>query len=74
MGRRTDWLARARRKLKNSIPKANKASGFFVERLTSCQRSRQLLISELVYVCDKPPEEITAWVDELIGLPAPDES
>ncbi|MBQ6131964.1 MAG: CarD family transcriptional regulator [Selenomonadaceae bacterium] len=36
--------------------------------------SRQLLISELVYVCDKPPEEITAWVDELIGLPAPDES
>lgn len=28
--------------------------------------SRQLLISELIYVCDKTPEEITAWVDELI--------
>jgi len=32
--------------------------------------SRQLLITELVYVCNKTPEEITAWVDELIGLPA----
>ena len=30
--------------------------------------SRQILISELVYVCDKSPEEITAWVDELIGI------
>ena len=28
--------------------------------------SRQILISELVYVCNKTPEEITAWVDELI--------
>ena len=32
--------------------------------------SRQILITELVYVCDKSPEEITAWVDELIGIPA----
>ena len=31
--------------------------------------SRQILITELVYVCDKSPEEITAWVDELIGVP-----
>lgn len=30
--------------------------------------SRQILITELVYVCDKSPEEITAWVDELIGF------
>jgi len=30
--------------------------------------SRQILISELVYVCNKSPEEITAWVDELIGI------
>ena len=30
--------------------------------------SRQLLITELVYVCDKSPEEITAWVDELMGV------
>lgn len=28
--------------------------------------SRQILISELVYVCNKKPEEITTWVDELI--------
>lgn len=28
--------------------------------------SRQILITELVYVCDKTPEEITAWIDELI--------
>ncbi|MBR2774637.1 MAG: CarD family transcriptional regulator [Selenomonadaceae bacterium] len=28
--------------------------------------SRQILITELVYVCNKTPEEITAWVDELI--------
>ena len=31
--------------------------------------SRQILITELVYVCDKSPEEITEWVDGLIGLP-----
>ena len=30
--------------------------------------SRQILISELVYVCNKTPEEITAWVDELICI------
>ena len=30
--------------------------------------SRQILITELVYVCNKTPEEITAWVDELIGI------
>ena len=30
--------------------------------------SRQILITELVYVCGKTPEEITAWVDELIGV------
>lgn len=29
--------------------------------------SRQILISELVYVCNKTPEEITEWVDELIN-------
>lgn len=28
--------------------------------------SRQILISELVYVFDKTPEEISAWVDECI--------
>ena len=32
--------------------------------------SRQILITELVYVCGKTPEEITAWVDELIGVAA----
>ncbi len=31
--------------------------------------SRQILISELVYVCDKTPEEITTWVDNLIDMP-----
>ena len=31
--------------------------------------SWQILISELVYVCNKTPEEITAWVDELIDVP-----
>ena len=35
--------------------------------------SRQILISELVYVCDKTPEEITAWVDELINMSEADE-
>ncbi len=30
--------------------------------------SRQILITELVYVCGKTPEEITAWVDEMIGV------
>ena len=29
--------------------------------------SRQILISELVYVCNKTPEEIEAWIDELIA-------
>lgn len=32
--------------------------------------SRQILITELVYVCGKTPDEITAWVDELIGVTA----
>ena len=36
--------------------------------------SRQILITELVYVCNKSPEEITAWVDELIGVNTTDES
>lgn len=36
--------------------------------------SRQLLITELVYVCNKSPEEITAWVDKLIGLNATEEN
>ena len=35
--------------------------------------SRQILISELVFVCEKSPEEITAWVDELIGIEEPEE-
>ena len=30
--------------------------------------SRQILITELIYVCEKPPEEIIAWVDDLIGV------
>ena len=30
--------------------------------------SRQILITELIYVCEKSPEEITAWVDGLIGV------
>ena len=29
--------------------------------------SRQILISELVYVFGKEPEEVGAWVDENIG-------
>ena len=36
--------------------------------------SRQILISELVYVCNKTPEEITVWVDELIGTNESEES
>lgn len=36
--------------------------------------SRQILITELVYVCDKSPEEITAWVDELMGVTETDET
>ena len=36
--------------------------------------SRQILITELVYVCNKTPEEVTAWVDELIDLPTADEN
>lgn len=35
--------------------------------------SRQLLITELVYVCDKSPEEITTWIDALIDIPELDE-
>ena len=35
--------------------------------------SRQILITELVYVCDKSPEEITNWIDALIELPEPAE-
>lgn len=34
--------------------------------------SRQILITELVYVCGKTPDETTAWVDELIGVTTPD--
>ena len=29
--------------------------------------SRQILISELVYVLDKNPDEVTDWVDKIIG-------
>lgn len=36
--------------------------------------SRQILISELVYVCNKTPEEITAWVDKLIDIPTAEEN
>ena len=35
--------------------------------------SRQILITELVYVCNKTPEEVTTWVDELIELPTVDD-
>ena len=31
--------------------------------------SRQILITELVYVCEKSPEEITEWIDKLIDIP-----
>ena len=36
--------------------------------------SRQILISELVYARGKSPEEITAWVDELIDIPTQETS
>ncbi len=36
--------------------------------------SRQILISELVYVCNKTPEEITAWIDELINTHSVEDS
>ena len=36
--------------------------------------SRQILITELVYVCGKTPEEITAWIDELIGVATEEET
>ena len=29
--------------------------------------SRQILISELVFVCNKTPEDVTQWIDKLIG-------
>lgn len=35
--------------------------------------SRQILITELIYVSGKTPEETVAWVDELIGVPTEDE-
>ena len=28
--------------------------------------SRQILISELVYVCEKSPEEVTSWIDNIM--------
>ena len=30
--------------------------------------SRQILISELVFACEKPPEEIERWLDEILGV------
>ena len=41
-------------------------------KITSGERrlmelSRQILISELVYACEKTPEEITQWIDDIIG-------
>ncbi|MBQ6297264.1 MAG: CarD family transcriptional regulator [Selenomonadaceae bacterium] len=36
--------------------------------------SRQILISELVYVCNKTPEEVTKWIDELINTRTIDDS
>ena len=36
--------------------------------------SRQILISELVYVCNKTPEEVTEWIDELINTRTIDDS
>ena len=41
-------------------------------KITSGERrlmelSRQILISELVYACEKSPEEITEWIDNIIG-------
>ncbi|MBR1728580.1 MAG: CarD family transcriptional regulator [Selenomonadaceae bacterium] len=34
--------------------------------------SRQILISELVYACDKTPEDITKWFENVIGTNAKD--
>ena len=28
--------------------------------------SRQILISELVYACEKSPEEVTGWIDDIM--------
>ena len=41
-------------------------------KITSGERrlmelSRQILISELVYACEKSPEEITEWIDDIMG-------
>ena len=41
-------------------------------KITSGERrlmelSRQILISDLVYACEKSPEEITEWIDDIIG-------
>ena len=30
--------------------------------------ARQILISELVFACEKPPEEIERWLDEILGV------
>lgn len=30
--------------------------------------ARQILISELVFACEKPPEEIEQWLDDLLGM------
>ena len=34
--------------------------------------SRQIIISELVFACEKEPEEIEQWLDDILG--SPDES
>ena len=30
--------------------------------------SRQILISELVFACEKTPEEVTVWIDSIMGI------
>ena len=30
--------------------------------------ARQILISELVFACEKPPEDIERWLDEILGV------
>ena len=36
--------------------------------------SRQILISELVFACNKTPEEVTQWMDTIIGCNKTDEN
>jgi CarD family transcriptional regulator len=42
-----------------------------VRKISSGERrllelAKQILVSELVYACDKKPEEVTAWMDGIL--------